>query len=193
MMDDEKNGGGGVGIKDSEQALSDLLKYEQKPKAESLLPGSLKVERLFLYDELLDFEIIKRYLDNPKQEMLCYIPTHKVWFPKFFFPKNTGLASIDRTPNSEDKVWGVTINITGQDLTRLERYKGAPNRCHVCNVIVFDRGERRYPARTFVVSVPDPEPSKPSKEYLSLMVEGARGRGLPEDYVKMLESFETLD
>jgi hypothetical protein len=191
-MEDEKNGGG-VGIKDSEQALSDLLKYEQKPKAESLMPGSLKIDRLFVYDELLDFEIIKRYLNNPKQEMLCYIATHRLWFPKYFLPKNSGLASFERTPNSSDMVWGVTINITGQDLSRLEHYKGAPNRYHICNVIVFDRGERRYPARTFIVSVPDPEPSKPSKEFLSFMVEGARGRGLPEDYVKMLEAFETLD
>lgn len=191
-MGEEKKGGG-VGAKDTEQALDNLLKYEQKPKAESLLPASLKVDRLFIYDELLDFEIIKRYLNNPRQEFLCYMQVHRVWFPKYFLPKNTGLASIERTPNSSDVVWGVTINITGQDLTRLERYKGAPNRCHIRNVVVFDRGERRYPAKTFVVSVPDPEPSKPSKEYLSLMVEGARGRGLPGDYVKSLEAFETLD
>jgi len=65
MMDDEKNGGGGVGVKDSEQALSDLLKYEQKPKAESMLPGSLKIDRLFIYDELLDFEIINLGNNEP--------------------------------------------------------------------------------------------------------------------------------
>jgi hypothetical protein len=190
---DEEKKGGTVGVGDMQEALESLLKEGAKPKGKAFMPGKEQVDRLFIFDELLDPAIAKRYLHLPRQEMLCYIPSHKIIFPKFFAPKATGLPSIERVADPAAALWGVTLDITGQDISRLELYKGAPNRCHLRSVVVCDRGGRKYPARTYVVSVPDEEMSKPSKEFRSIIVEGARTRCLPEDHIKMLEALETLD
>jgi hypothetical protein len=192
-VEEDKTGGGGVGVGDMQEALEALLKHGAKPKGKAFMPGKEQVDRLFVFDELLCPEVAKRYLHLPRQDMLCYIPAHKLIFPKFFAPKGTGLPSIERVSDPAVALWGVTLDITGQDISRLEFYKGAPNRCHLRSVVVCDRGGRKYPARTYVVSVPDEEMSKPSKEFRSIIVEGARTRCLPEEHVSMLEALETLD
>lgn len=191
-MEEDKTGGG-VGVDNIQEVLEELLKEGAKPKPKGFLTGKGQIDRLFVYDELLCPEIAKRYLHLPKQEMICFIPAHQLIFPKFFPPKNTGLPSIDRVTEAGNAVWGVTLDITGQDISRLEQYKGAPNRCHLRSIVVCDRGGRKYTARTYVVTAPDPEMSKPSKELMATIIEGAKARNLPEEYVKTLEALNTLD
>jgi len=86
----------------------------------------------------------------------------------------------------------VTIDITNQDLTDLNRYKGAPDRYHLKSIWVRDRGDLRYPAVCYVVTVPDKEPSKPSRELLNDIVQGAVERMLPVEYIDFLRSIPVL-
>lgn len=178
-----------------EEVLSELVKVDEAAKAqelESLMPVSARKKRLFVFDELLDPAILKRYLNKPHMEMKVKVPKHKLTFPKFFAPKNTGLASIERVDSPEQEVWGITVDISEEDLSRLNRYKSAPERYHLKSIWVVDRGGLRYPAVCYVVSVPDDQPSKPSKELLETIIRGAKERRLPVEYISWLESLETL-
>ncbi|MCD6283444.1 gamma-glutamylcyclotransferase [bacterium] len=182
-----------VAVDDPQEALSELAKLTEHPQEDSFLPGDVRSDQLFVYDELLSPAVISRYLSHPRKGIIAHMPMHRLVFPKFFPPRNSGLASIVRSRVRDDSVWGITFDLAGQDLKRLDHYKGVPNRYHTRAVVVVDRGGRKSVAMTYVISAPDEEPSRPSKELLKLIVEGARTRNLPEDYVKMLWELETLD
>ncbi len=182
-----------VAVEDPEKTLEQLTKLAAQEEADAFLPGAPRPDRLFIYDELLNYAVIQRYLDHPRQEMICRVPAHKLAFPKFLPPRQTGLASIVRSRDREDSVWGVCVDLKGQDLKLLERYKGTPDRYHRRGLVVTDRGDRKFDASTYVISTPDEAPSKPSKELLATIIAGANQRSLPEEYIKFLESIETLD
>ncbi len=178
-----------------EEILEQIIKSDAEAREheeESIMPSSTSKKRLFIYDELLYTTILKRYLDKPHMEMRVRATRWRLNFPKFFPPINSGLPSIERTENSEGEVWGITIDISNQDLSKLNRYKGAPNRYHMRNIWVMDRGGLRYPAMCYVVSVPDEKPSKPSVEMLNSIIVGAKERRLPASYIEFLQSLETL-
>ena len=53
---------------------------------------------------------------------------------------------------------------------------------------MLDRGDRRFSAFTYVLSVSDDAVHKPSESYLTHLVETARSRGLPEEWLDTLKS-----
>ncbi len=196
-MEEQQMEEGEVSVDDTspEKVLEQLFRLDEQAKEqenESILPSQLKVKRLFIFDELLNPVILRRYLEKPHMEMIAKLPRYKLVFPKFFPPRRTGLASIQRTGNPDDIVWGITVDVTHQDLSRLNRYKGTPNRYHMRTIWVRDRGDLRYPVLCYVISVPDEKPSKPSKELIDDIITGAKARGLPEEYIEWLSSIETL-
>jgi len=176
-----------------DKVLKRLLELDEKQETDAFLAPAGPVMRLFVYDELLLSEVLKRYLDKPHLEMIAQVPRHSLVFPRYFPPRKTGLASIVRSLERQDEVWGVTIDVSGQDLSRLDHYKGIPNRYHRRNIYVQDRGGLKYAAFTYAVSVPEKEPSRPSTELKELMLAGARERNLPANYIAFLESLPTLD
>jgi len=182
-----------VAVDDPQKAVTELVKLTEQPETDSFLPGDVHSDQLFVYDELLSPSVISRYLSHPRQGIIAHMPSHKLVFPKFFPPRNTGLASIVRSRVREDSVWGITFDLADQDLKRLDHYKGVPNRYHMRAIVVSDRGGRKSVAMTYVISAPDDELSKPNKQLLEQIIEGARTRNLPEDYVKLLQELETLD
>ena len=178
-----------------DRVLEELLKSEESAREkeqESIMPVHAAKKRLFVFDELLRPSILGRYLSKPHMEMIVKLVGFRLCFPKYFAPRKTGLASIERTNDSNDIVWGVTIDITNQDLTDLNRYKGAPDRYYLKSIWIKDRGDLRYPAVCYVVTVPDKEPSRPSKELLDDIVQGAIERMLPTEYVHFLRSIPVL-
>lgn len=176
-----------------DKLLKRLLELDEEADTDAFLAPPGKVLRLFVYDELLSSEVLKRYLDKPHLEMIAQMPRHSLVFPKYFPPRKTGLASIVRSFEEADEVWGVTIDVTGQDLSRLDKYKGTPNRYHRRSIYVQDRGGLKYAAFTYTISAPDERPSKPSVELKAQMLAGARERNLPADYISFLESLPVLD
>ncbi len=191
-MDEDKNETD-VAVDDPQEVLAELVRLTEQPDEDSFLPGDVQSDQLFVYDELLHPAVISRYLDHPRQRIVCHMPMHRLIFPKFFPPRNSGLSSVVRSRAPEDAVWGVTFDLAGQDLKRLDRYKGVPNRYHLRAVVVQDRGTIKSVAMTYVITAPDEKSSKPSKELLDTIVEGALHRKLPEDYIKSLRELETLD
>jgi len=176
-----------------DKILKRLLEIDEQEDADAFLAPPGPVKRLFVYDELLSSEVLKRYLDKPHLEMVAQMPWHRLVFPKYFPPRKTGLASVARSLERNAVVWGVTIDVSIQDLSRLDRYKGLPNRYHRRNVYVQDRGGLKFAAFTYAISYPDKQPSKPSAELKQQMLAGARERNLPADYIAFLESIPALD
>jgi cation transport regulator ChaC len=97
-------------------------------------------------------------------------------------------ANLGRDATAE--VWGVLYRITRRDLLRLDWTEGVPGRgyCHI-EVEAEDADGRvlravAYMARGNAVD------GKPSLRYITLLRDGARAHGLPEHYVRYLDSVE---
>ncbi len=103
-------------------------------------------------------------------------------------PGERGVANIE--PASGTSICGALYLLTPADCTRLDRTEGV----HFGTYYRFDVDVRlddgstcaAFTYRSGSASVG----RKPSPRYLGLLVEGARQRGLPDEYVRWLETLE---
>jgi cation transport regulator ChaC len=103
-------------------------------------------------------------------------------------PGERGVANLEVRVDA--RVWGVLYLLAEEELERLDRsegvHRGFYRRTDVD--VVTDDGER-IAAFTYWSSL-STTGRKPSARYLGLLLEGARYHGLPDAYVRTLESFE---
>jgi cation transport regulator ChaC len=97
-------------------------------------------------------------------------------------------ANLHPDPNAE--VWGVLYRITRRDLMRLDMTEGVPGRGyrHV-EIEAKDRHGRAIQAVAYIAQGKEID-GKPSLRYITLIREGARAHGLPENYIRFLEGVE---
>ncbi len=95
-------------------------------------------------------------------------------------------ANLSADPNAE--VWGVLYRITRADLVRLDSTEGVPGRRyrHLWVDAEDDVGGMMK-AVTYVADGKDTD-GNPSRRYITLLREGARAHGLPEHYLRFLDS-----
>lgn len=95
-------------------------------------------------------------------------------------------ASIVRSPGST--VHGVLYRLPLRKFARLDNSEG--KQYAYLWTEVEDSAGNQVPAVTYLVPHPAAE-GKPGRQYLGLIREAARQRGLPADYVAMLDRIET--
>lgn len=140
----------------------------------------------FAYDLMLDQTVASRYVRGLKPGKVVRLPNHKLSFPYFYPPEGTSLASVARTNDDSDEVWGYLYEANEVDFKRLERHLKVPNRYFRKSLHVMDRGGRIMPAFTYTLVLADDEPQKPSEEYISQLAAAAKERGLPDKYIASL-------
>jgi gamma-glutamylcyclotransferase len=97
-------------------------------------------------------------------------------------------ANLCRDPDAE--VWGVLYRITRRDLLRLDSTEGVPGRGYRHAEIEAQDADGRL-LRAVAYMAPGAEiDGKPSLRYITLLRDGARAHGLPEHYVRYLDSVE---
>jgi cation transport regulator ChaC len=103
-------------------------------------------------------------------------------------PGERGVANVEPAPG--ERVWGALYLLSPADCDRLDRTEGVHMGAYqrVAIEVVQEDGARCV-AFTYASSRTRAD-RKPSARYLGLIVEGARQRGLPDDYVRWLERFE---
>ncbi|MCD6119817.1 hypothetical protein J7K50_08290 [bacterium] len=161
------------------------------PSNEAFFDIRAKDAFLFTYDIYLDVVRLHRYIPSAREPRIVRLPNYKLWFPKYFKPEKTGLASVVRSPG--DETWGVGWRISSDELKAFERKLAMPNRYHAHEARFVDRGNFRMPGVTYQITVPDDPPSKPSRAYISEIIDLAKKMELPDDYIVTLASFEVLD
>jgi cation transport regulator ChaC len=103
-------------------------------------------------------------------------------------PGERGVANVEPAPG--ERVWGALYLLEPADCERLDRSEGVHMGAYrrLAIEVCQDDGAR-CAAFTYVSSATRAD-RKPSARYLALIVEGARQRGLPDDYVRWLERFQ---
>jgi cation transport regulator ChaC len=103
-------------------------------------------------------------------------------------PGERGVANIEPAPGTS--ICGALYLLSCTDCERLDRSEGVPFGAYrrIAIEVRLEDGTRRA-AFTYQSSATR-EGRKPSARYLNLLLAGARQRGLPDDYVRWLETFE---
>jgi gamma-glutamylcyclotransferase len=95
-------------------------------------------------------------------------------------------ANICADPNGE--VWGVLYKLTRRDLVRLDSTEGVPGRYY--RHLWADAEDKEgclLKIVTYIAEGKDKD-GDPSLRYLTLLRDGARAHGLPEQWIRFLES-----
>jgi gamma-glutamylcyclotransferase (GGCT)/AIG2-like uncharacterized protein YtfP len=117
---------------------------------------------------------------------------HTLVFPRRYSSWNGGVAGIQPSPG--EKVEGAVYDLTETHMASLDRYEGvADHHYERRNVTVqFPDGRREQVITYFALPQPG-EPFKPSKKYMTTIIDGAEAHGLPADYIAKLRAIETCD
>jgi hypothetical protein len=172
----------------SPEAILETLSYEASDAA--LFPGSLREEYFFAYDLLLDPALISRHTKGLQVAKIVYVPNHRLVWPYFYPPMASALPSLERTNREGDTVWGILYDARKKNFGTLEQHLKVPNRYHRLAVNTIDRGGRRFPAFTYVLTPRDLVPGKPSTAYRDRLLAAAEARGLPEEWLASLRGEE---
>jgi len=105
-------------------------------------------------------------------------------FTRYSTQRKGGSADMVEAP--EDAVWGALYEVDEEGLRSLDKWEGVPYAYRRGEVEVVDQEGTRYTAVTYFAH----RTGKflPSKDYVELIIRGAKARGLPADYIARLET-----
>jgi cation transport regulator ChaC len=131
---------------------------------------------------------VRRHI-RPLEHRSGHIKGYRLRFNLEGRPKGkTAPANLHPDPDAE--VWGVLYRITRRDLLRLDSTEGVPGRGyrHI-EIKAEDRNGGVIQAVTYMAQGKDVD-GKPSLRYITLLREGAKAHGLPENYIRFLDGVE---
>ena len=157
----------------------------------SLLPIDSKQIYFFAYDILLDQDTISRHVKKLLAFKVVRLPNHRLAWSFFYPPINSALPTLLRTNQPGDEVWGLIYHATNISFVDLDHHLRVPDRYHKKQIQIEDRGGRRYHAFTYVLNHSSGTDLTPSQDYLAQLVQAAKERSLPEEWISQLEEIQT--
>ena len=97
-------------------------------------------------------------------------------------------APANIAPDPDAEVWGVLYRITRKDLLWLDYTEGVPGPRYRHLWIEAEDAEARPLSAVTYIAEGNATDGNPSLRYLTMIREGARAHGLPEHYIRFLES-----
>jgi cation transport regulator ChaC len=99
-------------------------------------------------------------------------------------------APANLAPDPHAEVWGVLYQITKADMIRLDASEGVPGGRYRPSWLAVEAADGGSMTAMTYVAEGHAEDRRPSLRYLTLLREGARAHGLPEDWLRVLEDVE---
>ena len=130
---------------------------------------------------------------------ICKIKKHSLKFHKVSHANQNGIPDVsgkgDMIPSESetDEVYGVLFKILKKEEKKLDKAEGYPKYGYDKKTdfdVTTIKGEK-YSSVMYFANDIDPK-KKPYHWYKEQVVQGARENGLPEDYIKKIESFESI-
>jgi gamma-glutamylcyclotransferase (GGCT)/AIG2-like uncharacterized protein YtfP len=145
----------------------------------------------FSYGSFLDSETLKRHCPKAVYKGKAILPNWEVQFNFMSRTYKGGVTGIE--PAAAKLVRGVLYDVDDGELLHLDSVEGVPEGIYFRQTIyVVDEAGRAVKAATYRTTNPK-GPFKPTRQYIGLMIKGAKEHSLDSDYVKELELIETID
>jgi gamma-glutamylcyclotransferase len=129
----------------------------------------------FAYGSNLNKKQMAERCPDSKPRFTAELPNYKLIFTGWSRQWRGGIASIKLS--RRDKVLGAVYEVSDIDLARLDRFEDCPGSYNRLKAIVYRDSGEPVEAVTYIKSR-QPDESKPSPEYLSIIQEGYRDWGL---------------
>jgi len=105
----------------------------------------------------------------------------------------SGKATIIKTNNIKDKVWGVVFEIDESEKPKLDRFEGLNNGYYE-SIIVIKTYDNAYSAQIYIADDKAINYElNPYEWYKAFILSGAKENDLPENYVKKLETINSVN
>ena len=123
---------------------------------------------------------IGKWLDARRAELKGF----KLVFDAYSASWRGGVANLEEDESS--KVYGVAYKITSEQLEKLDKFEGVPQRSARIGVEIEVEGIGKVKAMTHVAVNPRKGQVYPSREYLGAMIKGAKQHGLGEEALRII-------
>ena len=121
----------------------------------------------------------KRCGDGAEFLKRAYLEGYKFVYDGYSSRRGGAVATIVKEKGSV--VWGALYRVDENCLKKLDEYEGVPNVYWRERVVVRDDEGKEYEAWVYIKKLEGE--GKPSESYRTLVVEGAKECGLPEEYI----------
>lgn len=144
--------------------------------------------RYFAYGSNMSEKVMAERCPGHTSLGRALLPDHRLVFSRRSIRSGTGVMDVAPSPGSQ--VWGALYELDEDGLAVIDRKEGAGWAYERAPVMVLPEGEPpEVEAVTYRVISPEPVEVPPSREYVENLIRSARERGLPDDYVRQLETF----
>ena len=142
----------------------------------------------FAYASNMDPQTFSRRCPKAKALGRARLPGYRLAFSRYSRQRRGGSADVIEDGSSH--VWGVLYEVDDECGAAMDRVEDVPNAYRRVTVHVVDDGGQVHDALTYVANKTGE--FLPSKQYLKVIVDGARANGLPEEYILALEQSRTV-
>ena len=112
---------------------------------------------------------------------------YRLAFTRYSTKRKGGVADIVAEEDAE--VWGVLYDVDDEGMASLDAFEGVPRAYRRETLTVTDAEGVEREAQTYIANRTGE--FAPGREYLDLIVTGARGHGLPDEYIRSVEAVKT--
>nr|XP_053640562.1 gamma-glutamylcyclotransferase-like [Cherax quadricarinatus]XP_053640563.1 gamma-glutamylcyclotransferase-like [Cherax quadricarinatus]XP_053640564.1 gamma-glutamylcyclotransferase-like [Cherax quadricarinatus] len=131
------------------------------------------------------------HVNNPSAKMISVAKLKDYRLDFILFSQNWQGATATIVEDPGNFVYGVIWEIGNEDMAKLDRQEGVNNGVYkVLEVDVETPNGESVRARCYQQLITFTEDKRPSSVYKNVIIQGARENGLPENYIKFLESIE---
>jgi len=141
----------------------------------------------FAYGANLDFRRFGRRCPGATVLGRARLDGYRLGFTRYSRDEKGGVADIVPEPGAE--VWGALYEIDAACFAALDDYEGAPRAYRRETLRVVDDAGAEREAVVYVANRTGE--FAPSRAYLAQITRGAREHGLPEEYVRVIETVRT--
>lgn len=157
-----------------------------------LRPTSHRAVSYFAYGSNMCHDRLTERVPTARFELIARLPEHTLRFHKRSID-GSGKADAYFTGDPEDEVWGTVAHIPDEDRSGLDRAEGAGHGYEIEEIVVYGPDGAPQAVFTYVAQASYIEPDlKPYDWYLALVVDGARARALPQDYIERIASIDAV-
>ena len=151
----------------------------------------------FAYGSNLDKVQITKRCESAKFISIASLKGYQIAFTRKSKIGEYAVAGVVKKKDSE--VWGVIYEISEEDCNELDECEGYLSSTYKDDnaynreiIEVFENCDLDKPKKVSIyIANQEPNPGRPSKEYLGLILGGARYYDFPESYIEMLEQVKT--
>ncbi len=140
----------------------------------------------FAYGSNLHLKQFARRCHGSKAVGRARLPDYRLAFTRYSSNRRGGVADIVPEPDAE--VWGALYEVDEACLATLDEYEGVPRSYRREMIRVLDDSRVEQEAVVYIAN--QTGAFAPSREYLALIIEGARDHGLPEEYIRAIEQVQ---